>query len=394
MHERSIPSSENELDSALPLTSPEPWPDPVNGADLLDELEGAFVRHLTLPRGAEIALPLWTLFTHAHDAFQHSPLLTVTSPTEGCGKTTLLTLLKALVWEPDPTSNIKPAALYRQIESSHPTLLIDEADTFMNTPAFRGVVDSSWYRPFAFVTRTENGQAKRFSTWSPIVIARIGSFESTVQSRSILIQLQKQTREESERIESLSLDRLEALDSLRRKAQRWALDQFDSLVNGQPHLPEGFHNRQANNWRPLFVIADLAGGDWSQKMLNAARILSTSSDQLPETKVLLAMQKVFEEQSIDKIFSRDLQFHEDWPEWFNGSRFNLWQLASILRKFGIRPRTIRIGSETAKGYHLEDLEDTFNRYCPKSVTASQSPPANALGGGNGRAPTSAMTSDA
>ena len=33
---------------------------------------------------------------------------------------------------------------------------------------------------------------------------------------------------------------------------------------------------------------------------------------------------------------------------------------------GIRPRTIRIGDQVAKGYLQEDFLDTFRRYIPKS----------------------------
>ena len=43
----------------------------------------------------------------------------------------------------------------------------------------------------------------------------------------------------------------------------------------------------------------------------------------------------------------------------------LW-LAQQLRPYGIKPRTIRIGEQVAKGYVKEDLMDTFRRYIPKS----------------------------
>jgi len=33
----------------------------------------------------------------------------------------------------------------------------------------------------------------------------------------------------------------------------------------------------------------------------------------------------------------------------------------------IQPRTIRIGSSTAKGYKLEDFEDVFARYLPQEA---------------------------
>jgi len=40
---------------------------------------------------------LWIVHAHAHDTALTSPILAITSPTPECGKTTLLTLLDALV---------------------------------------------------------------------------------------------------------------------------------------------------------------------------------------------------------------------------------------------------------------------------------------------------------
>jgi Protein of unknown function (DUF3631) len=46
-------------------------------------------------------------------------------------------------------------------------------------------------------------------------------------------------------------------------------------------------------------------------------------------------------------------------------------LAAMLRPFGIRPHTIRIGSSTPKGYELKDFEDAFARYLPKNDATSE-----------------------
>ena len=78
------------------LADPEPWPDPVYGSQLLDKIAATARAHLVLPSGAPETIALWVLFTHAHDCFQISPLLTITSPTPECGKTTLLTMLGRL----------------------------------------------------------------------------------------------------------------------------------------------------------------------------------------------------------------------------------------------------------------------------------------------------------
>ena len=47
------------------------------------------------------------------------------------------------------------------------------------------------------------------------------------------------------------------------------------------------------------------------------------------------------------------------------------RLARFLKPYGIRPRTVRIGAATAKGYHREDLMDAWRRYLPYPAGPSQ-----------------------
>ena len=58
----------------------EPSPEPVDSAELLNELAGASSRHLALCGGAAEAIALWVLFAQAHDAYQNSPRLAFLSP--------------------------------------------------------------------------------------------------------------------------------------------------------------------------------------------------------------------------------------------------------------------------------------------------------------------------
>jgi Protein of unknown function (DUF3631) len=46
------------------------------------------------------------------------------------------------------------------------------------------------------------------------------------------------------------------------------------------------------------------------------------------------------------------------------------QLGSLLRRFGIKPGTIRVGDATPKGYVLGDLADAFGRYLPDDSATS------------------------
>src|SRR5207244_576472 len=114
---------------AVTLSDPEPWPEPVDGADLLDALTRTFTRYVALVDGAATALALWTVHAHAHGAAPVSPLLALTSPEKRSAKTTMLTILGAVVPRPLTAASISPAAVFRAVERYAPTILLDEADT-------------------------------------------------------------------------------------------------------------------------------------------------------------------------------------------------------------------------------------------------------------------------
>src|SRR5438477_10025650 len=74
-----------------------------------------------------------------------------------------------------------------------------------------------------------------------------------------------------------------------------------------------------------------------------------------------------------RIFSRDV------VAWLNASEERPWMvlrrgkevterwLSQQLSPYGIRPRTIWIGEDSAKGYLEVDFKEAFRRYIPKSA---------------------------
>ena len=140
------------------------------------------------------------LHAYALDAFDHSPILAVSSPVKRCGKSTLLSVLAVLVDRALHAANVTTAVLFRVIESQKPTLLLDEADTWLNDDKaeLRGIVNSGWLRRGAVVLRVEGDEheTKSFSTWAPKVLAAIGRLPDTIADRSVIVQLRRKTRSE------------------------------------------------------------------------------------------------------------------------------------------------------------------------------------------------------
>lgn len=142
-----LPQATTTNGTTIFMEEVELWPDPVDGVELLNDLAATFKRHVALPDFAEALLALWVGFTWGINAAFTAPILAVTSPQKRCGKTTLSALLTQFVHKPLSASNITSAALFRSIEKWGPTLLVDEADTFLkDKEELRGVINAGHTR--------------------------------------------------------------------------------------------------------------------------------------------------------------------------------------------------------------------------------------------------------
>ena len=251
---------------ALDLPDHEPWPEQVDGAQMLDDIAGEMTRYVIAPEHAIRATALWCVHTYLLDCFLISPRLAIRSPLHRCGKTTLLDIVSLLSRRPLPSANVSAAAVFRVVEAHRPTLLIDEADTFLpGAEELRGIVNSG-HRKGGKVIRTvgDDHEPRIFSTYSAVAIALIGKFPPTLHDRSApVVDLKRRLR--SEKVDSFRLDRTVTLDDLASKAARWAFDNMEQIQAADPKTPEGLFNRDADNWRPLLAIAEAAGGHWPER---------------------------------------------------------------------------------------------------------------------------------
>jgi Domain of unknown function (DUF3854) len=136
------------------LANPEPWPEPVDGVKLADEIVMVVRCHVVMGQQKANAITLWIFLTYLEAAVDCLPLLAIRSPEKRCGKSTLLDVLGRLVNKSLQSSNFSVAAIYRVIEKLHPTLLIDEVDTWLKeNEEARGVINSGHTRGSAFVLR-------------------------------------------------------------------------------------------------------------------------------------------------------------------------------------------------------------------------------------------------
>ncbi|MEC7702976.1 MAG: DUF3631 domain-containing protein [Pseudomonadota bacterium] len=370
---KNLKKPETQKSSTLPEI--EAWHEPVDGMWLFQELSSTFKSYLALQQYQAEALSLWCLFSYCIDANNIAPKLLIYSPEKRCGKTTLLDVLLGLVNNPIQASNITPAALFRVIDTYQRTVVIDEADTFINDmPEINGIINSGHRRSAAYVIRTvgDNHEPRQFSTWAPTIIAMIGKPADTIVDRSIMIEMRRKRPDES--INRFIYNKaIDGLSVLAQKCKRWVIDHYDLLQDADPDMPKELNDRATDNWRPLIAIAAQISNECLDTAYLAAISLSDIKDDEDGDSIGVQLLKSISDiLDADNLFTKipsadlldKLYEMEDrpWAEWNRGKPITARQVAKHLKPFGITPRTIRIMQRTQKGYERSQFEDAFSRY--------------------------------
>jgi hypothetical protein len=370
---------------ALDLPEPEPWGEPVDGAELIAGLVDQIRRFVILSDHAAVAAALWVIHTHAHDAAFISPRLTVLSPTKRCGKSSLFRTLARMARRPLPTSNISPTAMFRVIEAANPTLFCDEMSSIGDqerSTEIRGVVNSSHCRADAQVIRNvpvaDGYEPRVFSTWAPMALAYIKHVDDQIRDRSVIITMQRKAPDQV--VAQLRLDQDQGFGALARKAARWASDHFDALRRADPEVPCDLNDRAADNWRCLLAIAELAGGIWHDRARAAAVALSTDADAEDTigVELLCDLRGVFDALGADRLLSSTIVAKlaemegRPWAEFGrSGKPLTTHQLAWLLKPFKVSPGSVRpdVPGDGTKGYKRESLVDLWDRYFQVGTSA-------------------------
>jgi hypothetical protein len=335
-------------------------------------LTGAVLRYVVVAKNVAQAIALWIVHTYALSAFSITPRLAIKSPLKNCGKSTLLEVLSCLVYRPLATANITAAAIFRIVDAKSPTLLIDEADTFLiNSNEMRGILNSGHRRSSAHIIRVEGEklEPREFATFAPAAIAAIGSLPDTLEDRSIQVTLKR--RRPDEKIELLDLNKVDHLTELASKAARWVSDNLAGLKEAEPQVPETLVNREADNWRPLFAIADDAGGGWPVGIRRIAEAMTASARNHEVSVNVLLLRDIraaFAENNVDRMSSAtlvkiltEMEGHP-WCEWKGNQALTQNGLALLLKPFEIRPIEVRVDGRNLRGYRFEQFADAFSRY--------------------------------
>ncbi len=357
--------------------------------DLLKRVGILIEKYVVLPsEEARTAIELFTLHSWAVEAAHSTPYMAIVSAEKQSGKTRLLEVVALVVREPWHTASTTEAALFRRIEQAEPTLLLDEIDAIFGsnterTEPLRACLNAGNRRGASVARCVGKGtkmEVRDFSVFCPKVLAGIdtGRLPETIQDRAVMLHMKR--RRDGEHVERLRYRfAVEEAAPLRADLEAWAAGAVEELRDAIPELPDELGDRQADAWEPLFAIADLAGGDWPIRARAAAVELSATADGdevgrgtqlLAGIRGALDGREVITTAELLEAINADDEL--PFGAWREGKGLDARALARLLKPYGSRPRTVRIGQETAKGYHAADLADLFARYLSPSEASPTS----------------------
>jgi len=277
--------------------------------------------------------------------------------------------------------NVTSAYLFRKVGNSHatPTVLFDEIDTVFgpkarNNEEIRGLLNAGHRRGAVAgrcVIKGKNIETEEISAFCAVAIAGLGDIPDTIVSRSIMIHMRRRSPNEVVAPFRRRTGLIEA-EPLRAGLADWALANLAALSNARPDMPPGVQDRDADVWEPLLAIADAAGGIWPERARKAAvALVEASKERLPNRgiRLLADLRLVFGEADVmatSSILQALIALPESpWAE-ISGKQLDDRGLAGVLRKYGVRPKAVRFGETTLRGYGRVDLHDVWARYLPSA----------------------------
>lgn len=356
---------------------------------LVDDVIAFIRRYVSLTAHQALVFALWLIHTHAIEASDFTPYMAISSPTKGCGKTTLgVKIPRLLAHNPRASAQISGPALFRAVGKGV-TFLLDEMDALWlsgneRAEDIRAILNAGFARGEGGVWRCvghgSNQEEAEFPAFGPKAVIGIGRLiPETVHDRSLVIRLQKATR--TTRLEKLrERRRPPEADALRDRISAWAEAHMEELKEADPVLPDELDARGQDIGEPLIAIAELLGCDTEARAAIVAIRTGESADNEDALVLLTDIRAVFvgERMATNDLINALIEIEgSPWgARWADerDRRKAPTQLARMLREFDIQPHKLRVaGHETpTRGYRRTDFGDAFERYLPATDPAHRS----------------------
>lgn len=344
-----------------------------------------------MPEYATIAA-LWALGTYLwEEAFDAYPYLVITASTRRSGKTILMNLLKGISRNGVSGTGTTGPTLFRLIRDGKPSVFIDEAESFNSdsNDTMQAVTNTGYKRGDAIPRTSKTGEIEWWPTYCPKCFVLIGGVNSTLEDRSIVIQMRR-GREPNRLVTSVAQSEG---DNLKLRMAAWAKDAEkavqDAFLNFDRALLDFLPSRDAEIWTPLVIIAQMIAPERVDGLLRAIADVTVEKQTIEYGKRsdLAVLEEEATEAEYGVRLMRDMLslmnghkhlFTSDLIEALKAIPTAPWRrfrgedglkdidLAKMLQMYGLKPKLIRQGGKrpghkVARGYTREAVVDALQK---------------------------------
>jgi hypothetical protein len=376
-----------------PESQAQPAAGPPPAVDIVSEVKRFIERYVILPESAYLPLALWIIGTYVSLRFDCYAYLAILSPTKACGKTRLLEVIQLLAYRPYRGAALSPAVLYRLLAGA-PTLLIDEIESLnqqnSETAQMLLAILNAGHRKDEPVYRCDgpNHTPKPFPVFGPKAFAAIKQVPSTLKDRSLVIPMQRKTKDQH--IDRFLFARAaKEAKHIRQTLTEFAASQQDTIDSGYERWMDTadqkldfLADRDADLCIPLFVICELSTSDRLDELKQCARSLcaAKTEDDVEDSYPLLLLRDIqtvwpngvdgnpLPEYEAEHLLSL-LKQQEESP-WLD-NQLTKNKLGRMLKSFQVKSKVLRVGGRTQRGYEYTHLLNAFTRYLPQKKVTSE-----------------------
>jgi hypothetical protein len=345
----------------------------LRGFDLrmaLDEVELNLTREVVIGDAERVAVILWIAHTYVYELFPLTPRLFVTSAGPESGKTRLLSLIADMSRGGLRINGISKAALGRLKDDYGSGLMValDQLDNALDRRALetgpmldRLISGADRGAKQVLVEKRPDGALKTepHDLFYPMALGKIGGLpDVALRSRAIVIRMHPATPEEAAQLSQRAKGTVgENIKPLLTKVL--ALHCSD-IAAAKPAVPSQLINRAADKWRPLLAIADVAGGEWPSRALDAAVELESEEEERPDHLTLLCqVVAATQEWPHDVIFSQELDQKLRKTGWGGSSSK---KRGNLLRSVGLKAERYWRDDKQLRGYRIADIRAAAAKY--------------------------------
>jgi hypothetical protein len=247
------------------------------------------------------------------------------------------------------------------------TLLFDDPTVIKNRNMLNKIINSYRCDEAQIMTAECKGEL----TAGAKALASYGSLPNSIKCHGIVLDLTQ--RNSSNRAARLTYLDIPPLLELKDYISRITKGLNVAVRNEKPVMPDCLSNSEQDNWEPLFKIAMIAGGDWPDKVTQAATLLSAVKNQEGHIRGLLLsdIHEIVHARKSDRIRTFTLisrlceKNGELWGKYDRGGEISSVQLAELLKPFGVKSKLMRFNDlekPVKHGYLKSRIVNAYQLY--------------------------------